>query len=203
MTHAAAPSPRWVNGGAPKGVKSAWGHLAARTSARWFIRKDSVMNNHRSRISRLAGLGSLALALAGALAFSAPAQAQPDGRHGERHYQRDDRRDHADHRRWERERERDRRYREQQRREYRHDHRPPPRVVVVPDRGRGIGPRNDWYRGGYVPAPYRGYNYVVGDWRGHRLSAPPRGYQWIQYGGDYLLIAIGSGLIANIVINGY
>jgi len=177
--------------------------LAARTSSRWFIRKDSVMNKHRSRFSRLASMGSLALALAGALAFSAPAQAQPDGRHSDRHYQRDDRRDHADHRRWERERERDRRYREQQRREYRHDHRPPPRVVVVPDRGRGIGPRNDWYRGGYVPAPYRGYSYVVGDWRGHRLSAPPRGYQWIQYGGDYLLIAIGTGLIANIVINGY
>ncbi|MEF9963732.1 MAG: RcnB family protein [Comamonas sp.] len=166
------------------------------------------MSTTPSRLSRLAGVGSLALALAGAMAFSAPAQAQPDGRHGDgRHYQRDDRRDrdhgpHGQQRRWERERERDRRY-EESRRDYRHDHRPPPRVVVVPDRGRGIGPRNDWYRGGYVPAPYRGYSYVVGDWRGHRLSAPPRGYQWIQYGGDYLLIAVGSGLIANIVINAY
>lgn len=158
------------------------------------------MSTNHSRLSRLAGIGSLALALAGAMAFSAPAQAQPDGRY----YQRDDRRDrdHGQQRRWERERERDRRY-EESRRDYRQDHRPPPRVVVVPDRGRGIGPRNDWYRGGYVPAPYRGYSYVVGDWRGHRLNAPPRGYQWIQYGGDYLLIAIGTGLIANIVVNAY
>ena len=100
-----------------------------------------------------------------------------------------------DQRRWERDRERDdRRYNN------RYDNRPPA-IYVPADRGRGIGPQRNWYRGGYVPAPYRGYSYVVNDWRGHRLVAPPRGYQWIQYGGDYLLIAVASGLIANIVIN--
>jgi len=72
---------------------------------------------------------------------------------------------------------------------------PPPPMLRHP----GAGPGRDWVRGGYVPRPYRGYSYVVNDWRMHRLYAPPRGYQWIQYGGDYLLIAIGTGLIANIV----
>jgi len=83
------------------------------------------------------------------------------------------------------------------RRESRHerDFRGPPPHARHP----GAGPRHAWVRGGYVPAPYRGYTYVVNDWRGHRLYAPPRGYRWIQYGGDYLLIAIGTGLIANIV----
>ena len=150
--------------------------------------------------------GSVGIALACAMAVTAPAQAQPDGRHmqqrdgrgpdgygppGQRkHWERDN-----DRRRDEYRRDRDRDHRD-----YRRDHRPP-QVVVVPDRGRGVGPRHDWYRGGYVPAPYRGYSYVVGDYRTHRLAPPPRGYQWIQYGGDYLLIAIGTGLIANIVFN--
>lgn len=160
------------------------------------------MKKLSSTISAVAG--SLGLALACAMAVSTPAQAQPDGRYMQ---QRDGRGPDGygppgQRRQWDRDRDHDRRY-DDRRRDYRHDHRPPPHVVVVPDRGRGVGPRNDWYRGGYVPAPYRGYSYVVGDWRMHRLTPPPRGYQWIQYGGDYVLIAIGTGLIANIVFNAY
>lgn len=63
-------------------------------------------------------------------------------------------------------------------------------------------PRAEWRRGGYVPREYRGRNYVVSDWRGHRLHAPPRGYQWVGVGGDYVLAAIATGLIAQIVISG-
>ena len=163
------------------------------------------MKTLRNTIASIAG--GLGIAMACVLAVSAPAQAQPDGRYA---HQRDGRGPDGygppgQRRHWERERERDRHHDDRRRhdRDYRHDHRGPPQVVVVPDRGRGVGPQRNWYRGGYVAAPYRGYNYVVGDWRGHRLSAPPRGYQWIQYGGDYLLIAIGTGLIANIVFNAY
>ena len=161
--------------------------------------------------------GALGLALACAMTVSAPAQAQMDGRtmerHGDRHMDRSDGRDRNSYsaaqqrREWERDRERDRRdeerRRDEQRRHYQNEHRGPNGAYGYGDRGRGVGPRHDWYRGGYVSAPYRGYSYVVGDWRTHRLSAPPRGYQWIQYGGDYLLIAIGTGLIANIVFNPY
>jgi Ni/Co efflux regulator RcnB len=167
-----------------------------------FFERKQVMKKLSSTISAVAG--SLGLALACAMAVSTPAQAQPDGRYMQ---QRDGRGPDGygppgQRRQWDRDRDHDRRY-DDRRRDYRHDHRPPPHVVVVPDRGRGVGPRNDWYRGGYVPAPYRGYSYVVGDWRMHRLTPPPRGYQWIQYGGDYVLIAIGTGLIANIVFNAY
>ena len=64
---------------------------------------------------------------------------------------------------------------------------------------RGAGPDHRWVKGSRVPPQYRAHGYVVNDWRGHRLSAPPRGYHWIQNGGDYLLVAIASGVIAQIV----
>jgi Ni/Co efflux regulator RcnB len=57
-------------------------------------------------------------------------------------------------------------------------------------------------RGEYVPDPYRQRQYYVNDWRSHNLYAPPNGYQWVQRdGGDYLLVALATGLIANLLIN--
>jgi len=60
-------------------------------------------------------------------------------------------------------------------------------------------PHAQWRRGGRVPNEYRGNNYVVNDWRGHRLQQPPRGYHWVGVGGDYVLAAIAGGLIAQII----
>jgi len=40
----------------------------------------------------------------------------------------------------------------------------------------------------------------VANWRGHHLSAPPRGYQWVQVGPDYVLAAIATGVIVNLVL---
>ncbi|BEP52827.1 RcnB family protein [Variovorax sp. V118] len=60
-------------------------------------------------------------------------------------------------------------------------------------------PHTEWRRGGRVPAEYRGRNYVVNDWRAYRLQQPPRGYQWVGVGGDYVLAAIATGLIAQII----
>ena len=48
---------------------------------------------------------------------------------------------------------------------------------------------------------YRTRHYVVDDWRGHHLYAPPRGYHWVQSGGDYLLVAVATGIIASILLN--
>ena len=48
-----------------------------------------------------------------------------------------------------------------------------------------------------LPVEYRSRQYVVDDWRGHRLIAPPYGYHWVQTGGDYVLIAIATGLIVS------
>jgi Ni/Co efflux regulator RcnB len=60
-------------------------------------------------------------------------------------------------------------------------------------------PHAEWRRGGRVPAEYRGRNYVVQDWRAYRLQQPPRGYQWVGVGGDFVLAAIATGVIANII----
>jgi Ni/Co efflux regulator RcnB len=67
---------------------------------------------------------------------------------------------------------------------------------------RGAGPDQRWYRGDRLPVEYRHRNYVVDDWRGHHLSAPPRGYYWVQNGGDYLLVAIATGVIAQLILGG-
>ncbi len=66
---------------------------------------------------------------------------------------------------------------------------------------RGAGPDHRFYRGDRLPMEYRGRSYVVNDWRGHRLSAPPRGYRWVQTGGDYVLVSIGSGVILQLQLN--
>jgi len=66
--------------------------------------------------------------------------------------------------------------------------------------GRGVGPNHEYYRGDRMPVEYRSRYYVVDDWRGHRLSAPPRGYHWVQNGGDYVLIAIATGIIAQLLL---
>ena len=48
---------------------------------------------------------------------------------------------------------------------------------------------------------YRTHHYVVNDWRAHRLSPPPRGYHWVQYGADYMLVAIATGVIAQLILS--
>ncbi len=90
------------------------------------------------------------------------------------------------------------RYRDQRAQHDQRDrHGPPPRT----DRGRGAGPDHNFYRGGRLPAQYRGREYVVNDWRGHHLRHPPRGYHWVQTGPDFVLVAITTGIIASILLN--
>jgi len=71
-----------------------------------------------------------------------------------------------------------------------------------PDRqeSRGAGPDHNFHKGGRLSNEYRSKQYVVDDWRGHRLSAPPRGYHWVQTGGDYVLVAIATGIIAQLFL---
>jgi Ni/Co efflux regulator RcnB len=66
---------------------------------------------------------------------------------------------------------------------------------------RGAGPDHAYYRGGRVPIQYRSHQYVVEDWRSHNLSAPPRGYHWVQSGSDYVLVAIATGIILQLLLN--
>ena len=58
----------------------------------------------------------------------------------------------------------------------------------------------EWHRGGRMPAQYRERQYVVDNWRAHHLSAPPRGYHWVQVGNDYVLAAVATGIIAQLIL---
>lgn len=65
------------------------------------------------------------------------------------------------------------------------------------DRGHSEG----WYRrGGRVPDEYRRDDYVVSDWHRDHLRPPPRGYHYVRSdNGDFLLVAITTGVIASII----
>jgi len=56
-----------------------------------------------------------------------------------------------------------------------------------------------WRRGAVLPPYYRGY--VVNDYYRYRLRPPPRGYAWYRVGNDYLLAAIATGIIFEIINN--
>ena len=156
---------------------------------------------------------ALALALA---TVAAPVFADNDrrGRQGHGHHRdhdrRDERRDHREARRDDRrdyrhDRRHDRRDHRDGRRDYayrtpvrvvhhrpvvRHYH-PAPRYVAPPR----------WARGGYVHH-YQRPIYVVNDYRGYGLRHPPRGYRWMRDDyGDYLLVAIATGLIADLILH--
>jgi len=65
---------------------------------------------------------------------------------------------------------------------------------------RGAGPNHDWHRGGRLPSEYRGHRHEVRDWRSHHLSAPPRGYHWVEANGDYVLAAVATGIILDTLL---
>jgi Ni/Co efflux regulator RcnB len=46
----------------------------------------------------------------------------------------------------------------------------------------------DWNRGEHI------------DYHEHHLRAPPRGYEWRQVDGNYVLAAVATGVIASVVV---
>lgn len=66
---------------------------------------------------------------------------------------------------------------------------------------RGAGPNHDWHKGDRLPANYRDKHYEVADWRAHHLSAPPAGYHWVNVNGDFVLAAVATGVIADMLLN--
>jgi len=68
------------------------------------------------------------------------------------------------------------------------------------DNSRGGGPKHDLRRGQRLSNEYRDNRYVVSDWKGRHLSAPPRGQHWVRTGNDYVLAAIATGVISQILL---
>ncbi|RPE79958.1 RcnB family protein [Vulcaniibacterium tengchongense] len=59
----------------------------------------------------------------------------------------------------------------------------------------------DWKRGEKVPVVYLEPKYVV-DYHHHHLAPPPPGHRWIRTDdGKYLLIAVATGIIADILLH--
>lgn len=66
---------------------------------------------------------------------------------------------------------------------------------------RGAGPDHRFQKGQRLPAEWRHRQYVVNDWRAHRLTQPPRGQQWVQVGSDFVLVAVATGVITSLILN--
>jgi len=130
-------------------------------------------------------IASALIALSFAASGSAFAQR---GEHGNDRYERNDRYTQSHQRDNDRHDRYDRYDRDDARRYHRDDR-------------RGGGPRHDLRRGGRLSQEYRGNRYVVTDWRARHLSAPPRGHHWVRAGNDYVLAAIATGIIAQVLLN--
>jgi Ni/Co efflux regulator RcnB len=58
-----------------------------------------------------------------------------------------------------------------------------------------------FHRGDRVPSEYRHRGHAMNNWRAQHLHAPAHDQQWVQVGADYALIAIATGVIAQLVLN--
>jgi len=146
-----------------------------------------------------------AAALAAPLAMTAaPANAQDRwDRHEDRWDHRGDRGDHRRDGRWDRRGDRwdrsDRGWDRSRHNGYYYNNRwsygPPPQAYYgSPYYRPGY---SAWRRGAYLPPTYR--TYVVDDYYRYHLRPPPRGYRWYRVDNDYMLAAITTGLIYDII----
>ena len=71
----------------------------------------------------------------------------------------------------------------------------------VEQRHDGAGPDHNWHKGDRLPDSYRANQYVVNDWQSHHLRQPPAGYHWVNVNGDFVLAAIATGVITDMLLN--
>jgi len=92
-------------------------------------------------------------------------------------------------------------------RDYGHEWRAPARWVA-PERGwyrpYGYGFRapyaaHFWRRGEFLPAAYFGRGAWIANYPFYGLRAPPPGCAWVQVGGEFVLTAIATGLVVDVV----
>jgi Ni/Co efflux regulator RcnB len=76
-------------------------------------------------------------------------------------------------------------------------HGPTPQRPPMREEHAQMGEHHQWHNGDH----YDGNRDVVHDWGQYHLHQPPPGYEWVQDGNQYVLIAITSGIIADIFLN--
>jgi Ni/Co efflux regulator RcnB len=67
------------------------------------------------------------------------------------------------------------------------------------DNGRRVVSQHRWAKGQRFDRRQASNYRVINNYRGYRLNAPPRGYQWVQSGNDAVMIAITSGIIGAVI----
>ena len=60
---------------------------------------------------------------------------------------------------------------------------------------------NDFRRGHAAPERFRGDQYRVNDWHARGLPQPPQGHYWAAIDGNYVLMAVTTGIITSIILN--
>jgi Ni/Co efflux regulator RcnB len=68
------------------------------------------------------------------------------------------------------------------------------------------GLRHDAYPAGGARAWHRGDRYdgprdVVTNWDAYHLNRPPSGYEYVRNGSQFVLIAVASGVVADVLLN--
>ena len=81
------------------------------------------------------------------------------------------------------------------------DRRGPPQWHQPREGERGAGPQQNFHRGDRLSRAQHQKRYIVNDWRSRQLSAPPRGYHWVRTGDDYVLAAIATGVILQLMLH--
>lgn len=61
--------------------------------------------------------------------------------------------------------------------------------------------RNAYNVGQRLPAQYRTDRYYVTDWRSRHLSEPPRGHRWANVDGSFVLVAVATGIISQVLLS--
>ncbi|MBJ9985517.1 RcnB family protein [Acinetobacter sp. S40] len=70
---------------------------------------------------------------------------------------------------------------------------PPPRYYRVHD-----------FRPGYrLPPQYLAERYYVNNWYDYQLPSPPPQHRWAYIDGRYVLVAVATGIIAQILLGGH
>jgi Ni/Co efflux regulator RcnB len=58
---------------------------------------------------------------------------------------------------------------------------------------------NDWRKGSHINHDDWNRGQQV-DWHSRHLRQPPRGYEWREVDGNYVLAAVATGLIASVIV---
>lgn len=61
----------------------------------------------------------------------------------------------------------------------------------------------EFRRGDRLPVAYYGRPYLIDDYHGCGLYAPPRGYRWVRVDGDAVLAAIATGIVLDAVYHAF